>query len=617
MLMAVSCWLPAQTFISEDFSSGTMPPQGWTIDGYAAQWSNEATDFAGGTAPEAMFSYIDEQNATSRLVSPVLDMSGIPDAVLSFQHFYDFYDYGCFIGVATRFGNGEWTSVWEVEPGDNLGPEARVIGLTGIGQSDFQFCLYITGNLYNVDYWFIDDIKLYIPLALDAKLKSVSLPSYAAIGALVFVAGTVSNEGSSPVTSFDISYNVNGGAPQLYSVSGINLALGEVYAFQHNIPFILDEAGSYEVVTNIENVNGTTDMDPSNDTLTNYVGAVSFIPDKKVFAEEATGTWCGWCVRGICFMDYMAETYPDTWIGVAVHNGDPMVNADYDDAISSIIPNFPGYPSGTIDRSGDNYYDPSEFEEGYLERMNAISPATIDIVNYSWDAVTRIVSFDLESEFVVDIHNELRFGVVITEDSLYGTSSGWAQGNYYSGGGYGPMCGFEDMPGTIPAAQMHYDHVARVILDSPYGTQGSLPSEILAGEIHSYNYTYTIPANWKYDKLHFIGILIDMATGEVLNANSVSNYVGIKEINQDHGIRVYPNPFADFTNLEFTLDKASVVKLDVCNFLGKTVFSEAAREYPEGTSKIQINSSNMGSGVYFIKLTIDNQTFTGKISVAK
>jgi hypothetical protein len=217
----------------------------------------------------------------------------------------------------------------------------------------------------------------------------------------------------------------------------------------------------------------------------------------------------------------------------------------------------------------------------------------------------------------VDIHNELRFGVVITEDSLYGTSSGWAQGNYYSGGGYGPMCGFEDMPGTIPAAQMHYDHVARVILDSPYGTQGSLPSEILAGEIHSYNYTYTIPANWKYDKLHFIGILIDMATGEVLNANSVSNYVGIKEINQDHGIRVYPNPFADFTNLEFTLDKASVVKLDVFNFLGKTVFSEAAREYPEGTSKIQINSSNMGSGVYFIKLTIDNQTFTGKISVAK
>jgi hypothetical protein len=316
-------------------------------------------------------------------------------------------------------------------------------------------------------------------------------------------------------------------------------------------------------------------------------------------------------------MDYMAETYPDTWIGVGVHNGDPMVNAIYDDAIQSIIPNFPGYPSGTIDRSGDNYYDPSEFEEGYLQRMEAISPATIDIVNFSWDAVNRIVSFDLQSEFVVDIHNELRFGFVITEDSLWGTSSGWAQANYYAGGGNGPMCGFEDMPGTIPAASMHYDHVAREILDSPYGTEGSLPLEILAGEVHSYNYTYTIPGNWKYENLHFIGILIDMATGEVLNANEVSNYVGIKEMKPDQSIMVYPNPFADFTNIEFSLDKASVVKVDVCNFLGKNVYSESAREYPNGTNKIRINSADMSSGVYLVKLTIDNQTFTRKVSVVK
>jgi hypothetical protein len=179
------------------------------------------------------------------------------------------------------------------------------------------------------------------------------------------------------------------------------------------------------------------------------------------------------------------------------------------------------------------------------------------------------------------------------------------------------MCGFEDMPGTIPAASMHYDHVAREILDSPYGTEGSLPLEILAGEVHSYNYTYTIPGNWKYENLHFIGILIDMATGEVLNANEVSNYVGIKEMKPDQSIMVYPNPFADFTNIEFSLDKASVVKVDVCNFLGKNVYSESAREYPNGTNKIRINSADMSSGVYLVKLTIDNQTFTRKVSVVK
>jgi hypothetical protein len=607
-----------QVYLSEDFSSGMMPPSGWTIDGYPAQWTNEATDNAGGIAPEAMFTWIEVDNATSRLISPVVDLTGVPDLKLYFTYYYDFYDVDCSIGVATRFGTGEWTSVWEFEPLQSTGPEVKIIQLSGVGQADFQFCFYITGNLYNVNYWYIDDVKLYIPVALDAKLKSIDLPSYVAVGSQVNVKGIVFNEGSTPINSFDISYRVNEGAPQVYSVSGLNLAIGEFYNFTHDVPINFAEAGSYEVITDIENVNGTNDVNPGNDTITKYVGAVPFIPAKKVFTEEATGTWCGYCVRGICFMDYMAETYPDTWIGVGVHNGDPMVVTDYDAAMPSIIPNFPGYPSGTIDRSGDNYYDPSEFEAGYLERINAVSPATIDIVNYSWNATTRVVSFDLQSEFVVDIQNELRFAVVITEDSLWGTASGWSQSNYYAGGGLGAMCGFENMPGTIPAADMHYDHVARVILDSPYGTQGSLPSGILAGQVHSYNYTYTIPGTWKYEKLHFIGLLVDMVTGEVLNANNeISGYVEIKEKEQDQSIMVYPNPFADLTNLEFSLNKASVVKVDVCNFLGKTVYSETAREYPVGSSKIQINSGNMSSGVYLIKLTIDNQTYTRRISVVK
>jgi len=608
LLMSVSCWLSAQTFVFEDFSSGTMPPAGWAIDGYLSQWSNEATNTAGGTAPEAMFSYIDVQNATSRLISPVVDLTGVPDVTLSFQHYYDFYDLGCFIGVATRFGTGEWTSVWEEEPGDNIGPENKVIELTGVGQPDFQFCIYITGNLYNVDYWYIDDIKIYIPLALDAKLKSVSLPAYAAIGAQVDVKGIVSNEGSSPITSFDISYNVNGGAPQVYSVSGLNLALGETYSFIHDIPFTLNEAGSYEVITNVENVNGTTDMNPGNDTLNSYVGAVTFIPDKKVFAEEATGTWCGWCVRGICFMDYMAETYPDTWIGVGVHNGDPMVVPAYDEAIQSIIPNFPGYPSGTIDRSGDNYYDPSEFEEGYLLRMEAISPATIDFVNYSWDAVNRIVSFDLQSEFVVDIHNELRYAVVISEDSLWGTSSGWNQSNYYSGGSNGPMCGFENMPGTIPAASMHYDHVAREILDSPYGTQGSLPSNILAGEVHSYNYTYTIPGAWKYENIHFIGLIIDMATGEVLNANEVSNYVGIKEEQPDQGINLYPNPAKNTLNV----NGAEGADLNIFSLTGQLVLNIS------GFNEQSIDISELENGIYTVQVVLkDHSVVNKKITILR
>jgi len=606
-----------QVYLAEDFGSGAMPPTGWTIDGYAAQWSNEASSKAEGTSPEAMFSYTNVTSGTSRLISPVVDLTGVPSVTLSFNHFYDYYAPGTKIGVAKRFGTAAWTTVWELSATANMGPETLIIPLSGVGQPDFQFCIYIAGNLYNVDYWYIDDIKLFIPLSTDAKLKSVTVPAYAAVGVPMDLTGKVSNEGSNTITSFDVSYTVNDGAAQVYPVTGINLNLGQVYQFTHNIPITLPDAGNYKIVTNIQNINGGPDMDQTNDSLTKYVGAVSFIPAKKVFAEEATGTWCGWCVRGICFMDYMTETYPD-WIGVAVHNGDPMVVPDYDDAIPSIIPNFPGYPSAAIDRAGGDYYDPSDFEIGYLDRITAISPATIDIVNYGWDNTSRIVQFDLQSEFVVDISNELRYAVVISEDSLYGTTAQWNQANYYSGGSNGPMCGFESLPGTIPAASMVYDHVARAILDSPYGIVGSLPGSIVAGAIESYSFTYTIPEDWRYDKLHFIGLLIDHTTGEILNANNViSSYVGVKEENPDVDISVYPNPFSVTTNVEFSLLKPSVVKVEICNFLGAIVYSETARKYSGGTNKIQISSGNFESGVYLLKLTVDNKTYTRKVSVIK
>ncbi len=605
-----------QVYLSEDFSSGTMPPAGWSFDGLPNQWSSSASSNAGGSAPEAKFTYIN-QNTTSRLVSPVVDMTGVSNASLSFRYFYDWYANGPTIGVATRFGTGAWTVAWQVVPSGNQGPKTQIVELTNIGQSNFQFCIFITGNLYNVDYWFIDNIKLFTPLLLDAGLASVSIPRYVQAGEEFDLKGVVTNEGSTPVNSFSVTYTVDGGIPQVHYVVGQNILLGNSYTFTHNTPISLQDIGSHEIVTTVANVNGGTDLDLTNNILTKTVGAVSFVPTKKVLAEEATGTWCGWCIRGICFMDYMAETYPETWIGVAVHNDDPMMNAVYDAAIPGIIPGFAGYPSVTSDRTaGDS--DPSDLETGYERRLAAISPATLDIVNYEWNSETREIAFDLQSEFVADVNSELRFGVIFVEDSLSGTASGWNQANYYAGGGNGAMCGFESMPGTIPAAQMHYDHVAREILDSPYGTQGSLPLSITLGSVVTYHYTYTIPTTWNYDRLHIVGFLLDNTTGEIVNANNViSTYVGINSPEFEQGIAVYPNPFGDYTNVNFTLESPCKAGVGVYDLFGKLVYSVKEYEYAAGQNQIRISSNNLTNGMYLLKLTIGNQVISRKISVIR
>ncbi|NTV83302.1 MAG: hypothetical protein HGA23_03250, partial [Bacteroidales bacterium] len=167
LLMMVSLWISAQTFISEDFSAGLMPPAGWTIDAHAANWSADASANAGGVAPEAVFFYNPSFNAASRLIAPAVDLTGYTAVKLMFKHFLDDYDGsgGYTIGVATRSGGGAWNIAWSVNPNANIGPEEMIVDIENadVGASDFQFCIYFNGNSYNMDYWYIDDIQLFVP----------------------------------------------------------------------------------------------------------------------------------------------------------------------------------------------------------------------------------------------------------------------------------------------------------------------------------------------------------------------------------------------------------------------------------------------------------------------
>ena len=55
--------------------------------------------------------------------------------------------------------------------------------------------------------------------------------------------------------------------------------------------------------------------------------------------------------------------------------------------------------------------------------------------------------------------------MALTEDGVRRVmTSGYNQVNAYAGNALGPMGGFESLPNPVPAAQMVYDHVARVLL---------------------------------------------------------------------------------------------------------------------------------------------------------
>ena len=91
-------------------------------------------------------------------------------------------------------------------------------------------------------------------------------------------------------------------------------------------------AGQYSLNVWISNVNnGAVDSDTTNNQITKTVNVVNEIFPKAVVYEEGTGTWCGWCVRGHVGLKDMYHNHPDgSFIGIAVHNADPMVLTEYD-----------------------------------------------------------------------------------------------------------------------------------------------------------------------------------------------------------------------------------------------------------------------------------------------
>lgn len=160
-----------QTYLSEDFSSGQMPPPGWSIDNVSGQWTANPSANAGGQSPEARFQWIQLVDVT-KLISPPIDLSGLTSVMLKFNHMYDYYQgEGPSIGFATRSNNGVWTSIWQLTPEVNIGPETVELEITNddVGQPNFQVCCYILGDLYNLDYWYVDNIILYQSVHVQLK----------------------------------------------------------------------------------------------------------------------------------------------------------------------------------------------------------------------------------------------------------------------------------------------------------------------------------------------------------------------------------------------------------------------------------------------------------------
>lgn len=457
--------------------------------------------------------------------------------------------------------------------------------------------------------FYMDDIMYdhtpYVAPALNASIIGYNIGSNI-VGIPASPKVTVANTGTTAITSFDVSADING-TVLTENVTGVNLTSGQtmVVTFSGGVDLV---AGSSVSSATLSNINGGVDGDPSDDDACAMLDPVVPATGKVVVGEEATGTWCPWCVRGTVFMDRF-EDFGPYWAGIAVHNGDPMVVADYDAAIGGLIA---GYPSALVDRGPE--VDPSAMSPDFYARL--VTPPTAIINNSStWDPNTRELVVTVSADFQMAANNSYKLACVLTEDGVTGTTSDYAQANAYAGGSNGVMGGYELLPSPVPASQMVYDHVARAILPSFDGDPASFPATVNAGEIHSLTFTFTLPQEWDENEINIIGMLI-APNGTIDNAgkSKIGSDSGIDELTNASTFRMFPNPSSSVTIIEANFADNANISLRLLNMAGEVVSAKNYGQVMAG-SQLPIFTEALPTGMYLVELTVDNVTMTQRLVV--
>ncbi len=79
----------------------------------------------------------------------------------------------------------------------------------------------------------------------------------------------------------------------------------------------------------------------------------------------------------------------------------------------------------------------------------------------------------------------------------------------------------------------------------------------------------------------------------------------------------YPNPFNPTTTIKFHIPSAGHVSLKVYDINGKEIATLTDQYVPAGNSLVEIDASNLASGIYFYRLQAGNFTATKKMILMK
>ena len=356
----------------------------------------------------------------------------------------------------------------------------------------------------------------------DLAITDASISDRAMVGANTNIVGQLTNYGSYPVVSFKTKVLIDG--TEIISEHEVDTTLHKGI-IEFSIPTTAPATpGCYARDIEVIEVNGAADGFPNDNKVETQLLALSESYPRKVVMEEFTGTWCGWCPRGMAAIENLQRDFPNDFIAIGVHGNDNFETESYYPILNTVA----GFPSALINRivEADPYYGLSENNYGIKELVKQVKelPTEAQIgVSSKLSADKKEIEISSYSRFNIYVADMSAYVVayVLLEDELMGM-----QTNYYSKS-MSNQTGITEA--NVPADLRPYfekqssyfatfNDVARYIYDA-WGIEGSLSGKVLSGKAKTHTYTIPMPATIQNpENVSVVALLMDAYTGEIISA---------------------------------------------------------------------------------------------------
>lgn len=522
--------------------------------------------------------------------------------------------------------------------GENSTWTRRSVSLAALNGLQLRFAF--RNNSKDMYQLWIDDLQvLTLSNSLDGTLSNAPFNKYILTNTSDSVHVNFKSIGATAVNSLNVSYQIGNSSTNSENFTFTSpLNYGQSSLLKFAIPYSVSQPGYYAVKVWINSVNGVPDQNPANDTTRYYITVQGSAPAKAVLMEQFTSANS---VTGPDAQDKVLALQSNSIIVVNIHHQDSIYAAS---SSSLIIDYKRDLGTALIDRFYFDDLGTTTLERTYYAsrssmRKSAVSPAAISIINKSYNATTRELSFTVKADFVGEVKGDYRLNAYLTENQVCGlvtdtTINGYNQWNglydvpwsyYYLMGYYAPLVNAY----ILNALQYKHHNTLVHAFDGSYGNAGLIPSTGgTQGQSYQKTFTLTLPNyttginKFKPDNLYLVGFLAEYnadknqrtvlnAVKEKLTTNPES--VGIGELAKNLTISVFPNPSRGELFIDSRLFETGY-QLSLFNTLGQQLLIDRTKE---GGSVERLDLSGFPTGIYFLKISSGKQHRTEKIVLQK